>query len=222
MSLYAIGDIHGCPKSLDVLLETLELTASDHVVFVGDYTDRGPDSKGVIDRLIQMEAASADGSGPRCTFLRGNHDQMMLDYIERGDFALWRANGGLETLGSYAPTGHVEIPEAHHAFLARTRLYLDTPEFCFVHAGLKPQYTVADNLRHETSETFLWTREHLNAERHWEKTVVCGHTPQPEAFDEGDLILIDTGCVYAMHPDYGTLTAVRLSDRTFTSVPYAD
>ena len=224
MSLYAIGDVHGCAQTLDALLDRLALTPEDWVVFVGDYTDRGPDSKGVIERLIRMEAASADSTGPRCTFLRGNHDQMMLDYIEREDFALWRANGGLETLASYTtPTGEIHIPGTHHAFLARTRLYLDTPEFCFVHAGLKPYFTVADNLRHETAETFLWTREHLGTpERNWEKTVVCGHTPQPQPIDEPDLIGIDTGCVYVMHQDYGTLTAVRLPQRTFTSVPYAD
>ncbi len=224
MSLYAIGDIHGCARTLDVLLDRLALSPDDRVVFVGDYTDRGPHSKGVIERLIELERASADGTGPRCTFLRGNHDQMMLDYIERGDFALWRANGGLETLASYTTSnGDIEIPDAHYDFLARTRLYLDTPDFCFVHAGLKPYFSVADNLRHETADTFLWTREHLGVpERHWEKPVVCGHTPQPAPIDEPELIGIDTGCVYIMHPDYGTLTAVRLPQREYISVPYAD
>ena len=217
MSLYAIGDIHGCARTLDALLDRLAPTPDDHLVFVGDYTDRGPDSKGVIERLLALEAA---GSGPRCTFLRGNHDQMMLDFIERGAFDLWRANGGMETLASYAGSGELDIPETHHAFLARTRLYLDTPDFCFVHAGLKPYFSVAYNLRHETADTFLWTREHLNVpERAWEKPVVCGHTPQPAPLNEPDLIGIDTGCVFAMHPDYGTLTAVRLPERDFISVP---
>lgn len=220
MSLYAIGDIHGCARTLDALLERLAPSADDHLVFVGDYTDRGPDSKGVIERLLMLEEASADGTGPTCTFLRGNHDQMMLDYLERGDFDLWRANGGMETLASYAGNGQIEIPETHHAFLSRTRLYLDTPEFCFVHAGLKPYFSVAYNLRHETADTFLWTREHLGVpERAWEKPVVCGHTPQPAPLNEPDLIDIDTGCVFPMHPDFGTLTAVRLPDRAFVSVP---
>ena len=223
MSLYAIGDVHGCARTLEDLLDRLALTSEDHLVFVGDYTDRGPSSKDVVDRLIKLEKASADGTGPRCTFLRGNHDQMMIDYIERGDFALWRANGGLETLASYAEGGQAHFPDGHYDFLARTRLYLDTPDFCFVHAGLKPHFTVADNLRHETADTFLWTREHLGvAERAWEKPVVCGHTPQARPINEPDLIGIDTGCVYAGHPDYGTLTAVRLPEREFTSVPYVD
>jgi serine/threonine protein phosphatase 1 len=220
MSLIAIGDIHGCARTLDALLERLAPTADDHLVFVGDYTDRGPDSKGVIDRLIALEQASADEAGPRCSFLRGNHDQMMLDYIERGAISLWQINGGRETLASYED-GERTIPTAHYEFLDRTRLYLDTWDFCFVHAGLKPYYPVAYNLRHETAETFLWTREHLAvSERDWEKPVVCGHTPQPAPINEPDLICIDTGCVYADHPEFGTLTAVRLPEREFVQVGY--
>lgn len=217
MSLYAIGDVHGCARTLDALLDRLGASPADHLVFVGDYTDRGPNSKAVIERLLALEA---DDSGPRCTFLRGNHDQMMLDFIEHGELDLWRANGGLDTLASYAVNGELDIPEAHHAFLARTRLYLDTPDFCFVHAGLDPHHSVEANLRYGTAETFLWTREHLEVpERVWEKPVVCGHTPQPTPLDQPDLIGIDTGCVFPMHPDFGTLTAVRLPERAFVSVP---
>src|SRR5690606_464550 len=150
MSLIAIGDIHGCARTLDVLLELLAPSADDRLVFIGDYTDRGPDSKGTIDRLLELERAAEAGTGPRCTFLRGNHDQMMLDYLERGDFDLWRINGGLTTLENYARADGIYVPDAHHDFLRRTRLYLDTPDFCFVHAGLKPHYSVAYNLRHET------------------------------------------------------------------------
>lgn len=221
MSLIAIGDIHGCARTLDVLLERLAPSADDHLVFIGDYTDRGPDSKGTIDRLLELERAAEAGTGPRCTFLRGNHDQMMLDYLERGDFDLWRINGGLTTLENYARADGIYVPDAHHDFLRRTRLYLDTPDFCFVHAGLKPHYSVAYNLRHETASTFLWTREHFGVpERAWEKPVVCGHTPQPEPLDEPDLIAIDTGCVYAHHPDFGRLTAVRLPEREFVQARY--
>lgn len=220
MSLIAIGDIHGCVRSLEALLERLAPTMDDHLIFVGDYTDRGPDSKGVIDRLIEMETASTDETGPRCSFLRGNHDQMMLDFIDRGDIQLWRINGGLETLASYENGEHI-IPASHHAFLRRTRLYLDTADFCFVHAGLKPYYPVAYNLQHETAETFLWTREHLAVrDRDWEKPVVCGHTPQPSPIDEPDLICIDTGCVYSSHPEFGKLTAVVLPERDFVQVDY--
>ena len=223
MSLYAIGDVHGCSGSLRALLEELTLGPEDHVVFVGDYVDRGPDARGVLDQLLAMEEAAALGTGPRCTFLRGNHDQMMLDWIDRGEMQLWRANGGLTTLASYmgATPSEGDIPETHVAFLRRTTLYLDTPDFCFVHAGLRPKLTVAQNLATQTAGTFLWERAHMGVAREWEKPVVCGHTPQPEPLNEPDLIDIDTGCVYFQHPDLGRLTAVKLPERAFIQVPYS-
>ena len=223
MSLYAIGDVHGCARSLEALLDRIGPTADDHLVFVGDYTDRGPHSKAVLDRLIRLEADAEAGRAPQCTFLRGNHDQMMLDWIERGELDLWRINGGMATIESYYRAGEQSVPATHHDFLRRTPLYLDTPDFCFVHAGLKPYRTVAHNLQHETAETFLWTREHLGVpERNWEKPVVCGHTPQPRPLFFPDLLVIDTGCVYHAHPDFGTLTAVRLPERDVVQVRYQD
>lgn len=223
MRWIAIGDVHGCARTLDALLDALGPTADDHLVFVGDYTDRGPRSKQVIDRLIRLGAEARSG-GPRCTFLRGNHDQMMLDYIEHGEMHLWRLNGGLTTLASYTEGGgSTVIPPEHVDFLRRTRLYLDTPDFCFVHAGLNPHRTVADNLACETAETFLWTRAHLGvSDRAWEKPVVCGHTPQTEVTMEDDLLLIDTGCVFDYHPDYGHLSAVRLPSREVVRVPFQE
>jgi len=109
MGLIAIGDIHGCAKSLDALLERLELSDDDHLLFVGDYIDRGPDSKGVIDRLLDLREEY------ECTFLRGNHESLMLGYLNAGAFNLWRVNGGIATLQSYMKNGQpdVEIPEAH-------------------------------------------------------------------------------------------------------------
>lgn len=224
MGLIAIGDVHGCARSLDALLEALDPTPDDHLVFVGDYTDRGPSSRTVIDRLLTLEAFSSDGSGPRCTFLRGNHDQMMLDWVDHGEIELWQLNGGTATLESYAEAdAPPRIPEAHIGFLRRTRLYLDTEAYCFVHAGLKPYFTVAENLAHETAQTFLWTRDHLaQPERAWEKPVVCGHTPQPEVIVQRDLIVVDTGCVYHHHPDYGWLSAIRLPSCEVIRVPYQE
>ena len=218
MGLIAIGDIHGCLGTLNVLLERLAPTEDDHLIFIGDYIDRGPDSKGVIDCLLALRESR------KCTFLRGNHEAFMLDYLQTRDFELWGINGGIATLKSYADEGqNVHIPEAHIAFVKETELYYDDPDFFFVHAGLRPELTVAENLEQCGEDVFLWEREHLYAHDHelvWEKPVVCGHTPKPEPLNRDKLIDIDTGCVYHMHPRMGRLTAVCLPAREFVIVEY--
>ena len=216
MGLIAIGDVHGCARSLEALIDRLEPSEDDHLVFVGDYVDRGPDSRGVINLLFEIDAAY------RCTFLRGNHEALMLDYLDHGEFELWRMNGGLPTLESYRTSEEkIEIPESHVNFIRRTKLYYDERDFFFVHAGLRPDYSVADNVARADERIFLWERAHLHARSYaWEKPVVCGHTPHSEPINREKLIMIDTGCVYHTHPMLGKLTAVRLPERTFVSVDF--
>ncbi len=217
MGLIAIGDIHGCAKSLDALLDRLDPSADDHLLFVGDYIDRGPDSKGVIDRLLELQ------EDHECTFLRGNHEALMLGYLDAGAFNLWRVNGGIATLQSYMKNGQpdVEIPDLHADFVRETEMYYETDDFLFVHAGLKADVSIEDNLSKFDEEVFLWERSHLEAAEYaWDKTVVCGHTPQPEPMNREHLIMIDTGCVYHMQPGMGRLTAVRLPEREFVDVEY--
>ena len=218
MGLIAIGDIHGCVGTLEALMGRLAPTDGDELVFVGDYVDRGPDSKGVLDYLIALAETH------RCTFLRGNHEALMLEYFDEGVYDLWRVNGGVATLSSYAgPARHVHVPPTHLAFVRGTVLYHDTPEFFFVHAGLRAEMTIRENVRWCGPDVFLWERDHLEAsdgEIAWEKPVVCGHTPRPRPINRPKLIGIDTGCVYHMHPEMGRLTAVRLPERAFVSVPY--
>ena len=223
MPLYAIGDIHGCGATLDRLLERIAPTPDDHLVFIGDYVDRGPDSHGVVARLLHMEAAAAEGTGPCCTFLRGNHDQMMLDYVDGvpDAFELWRINGGLATLASYMDEGEFRLPPEHVGFMRRTVLVHEADDVVFVHAGLDPKRSIAENLAHFDPRVVLWTRAHLDADlSRWEKLVVCGHTPQPTPLNRPKLIDIDTGAVYHHLPGYGRLTAVQLPERTFIAVDY--
>lgn len=218
MSMIAIGDIHGCAGTLTALLDKLDLKASDHLVFIGDYIDRGPDSHGVLTILKELDKLF------ECTFLRGNHEQLLLNYLEDDDdYDLWAMNGGLETMRSYANAGHKEIPQEDIDFFNRTVSYFETDEFLFVHGGLKPGFTVKENLERFDDEVFLWERSHLNASRYvWEKTVVCGHTPVDEPVNKDKLINIDTGCVYHRYPGRGQLTAVRLPEREFVLVPYSE
>ena len=223
MGLIAIGDIHGCADTLDALLSRLAPAEDDHLIFIGDYIDRGPNSKGVIDRLLTLRQAQ------QCTFLRGNHEAFMLAYLQNQDreLDLWVMNGGIATLRSYAAANQrvfvpEDFPEEHIEFVKQTKLYYEAPGFFFVHAGLRPELTIAENLMHCGEEVFLWERDHLlpRIELAWEKTVVCGHTPRPEPLNLDKLIDIDTGCVYHMHPKMGRLTAVRLPEREFVMVDY--
>lgn len=217
MSLIAIGDIHGCAATLTSLLDTLELKKDDHIVFIGDYIDRGPDSRGVIDILKKL------GDVVECTFLRGNHEQLMLNYLDYGEYDLWAMNGGISTLLSYSDAGHTEIPEDDVEFVRSTVSYFDTEDFFFVHGGLRPEFSIKENLEMFDDDVFLWERSHLLSPTYaWEKPVVCGHTPVEIPTNKELLINIDTGCVYHQYPGKGNLTAVRLPQREFVMVPYAE
>lgn len=209
--IIALGDIHGCYHSMKVLLEKLEPYYDRQFVFVGDYIDRGPGSKQVVDYLLEF-AKKVD-----CVFLRGNHEQMLLDAFRKGSNNMWMMNGGRETIKSYNPDGDsLTLPETHREFYENTRLYYDTDNYFFVHAGLSPAKTIAESIEDEDEmQEFLWERSHLNAfETPWEKTVVFGHTPRPKPIQKDKMIGIDTGCVFD-RVGYGKLTAVKLPEEEF-------
>lgn len=207
----AIGDIHGCYRSVKSLLEKIAPYEDRQVVFIGDYIDRGPDSKKVIDLLLEFQK-EVD-----CVFLRGNHEQMLLDAYEKDKKSLWMMNGGRTTLDSYGIQETIKpIPEQHYRFYEETQMYYDTDDYFFVHAGLSPAKTIAESLADPAEmKEFLWERSHLNAiENPWEKTVVFGHTPRPHPLVRDNMIGIDTGCVYD-RMGYGKLTAVKLPEVEF-------
>ena len=230
MALYAIGDVHGCAATLDALIGRLAddaggtLGPSDTLVFVGDYIDRGPDSPAVIDRMLALERDAEAGLGPRCVFLRGNHDQMMLDYVDGvGDSNLWWINGGRTTMDAYQRRGDLQLPPDHVAFLRRTEIATQVGGFAFVHAGLDTRLSIEDNLADPDVGIALWTRQHLEADlSKWEIPVVCGHTPVTEPLNQPKLIDVDTGAVFAGRPGLGRLTAVSLPDRRFIDVETVD
>ncbi|TVQ04325.1 MAG: serine/threonine protein phosphatase [Balneolaceae bacterium] len=209
--IVAIGDIHGCVRSLKTLWTRLKPYKDATHVFIGDYIDRGPSSKDVIDFLLDVRYDR------ECIFLRGNHEQMLLDAISGNELENWIYNGGGSTLKSYNNIRRPQdLPVEHLDFYLDTVLYYDTKDYFFVHAGVPPHQTIEQSKDDPSAEHFfLWGRDHLNAfDVPWEKTVVFGHTPRPYPIRKNKMIGIDTGCVYT-ELGYGKLTAVLLPEQQF-------
>lgn len=184
----AIGDIHGCSTALVALIDAIDPQSDDTIITLGDYIDRGIDSKGVLDQLIAL----AD----RCRLvpILGNHDQMML-YARNGkdDFRFWMNCGGITALDSYGSTGRIDlIPATHFRFLERCLPYHETDTHIFLHANFKPDVP----LNQQDDHTLRWLslRDFVPGPHCSGKVAVVGHTPQPDVLDLGHLICIDTGC----------------------------
>jgi serine/threonine protein phosphatase 1 len=211
--IVAIGDIHGCAASNQALLQAVEkkYKGKPTFVFMGDYTDRGPSSKEVVEQLI------AFNENHTCIFLRGNHDQMLLDAYEDNTWSLWLSNGGETTLENYdSTTDDFNLPESHYQFFKNTVLYWQTDDYFFVHGGISPDLTIRENLEstYERNQ-FMWQRDHIYARKNrWEKMVVFGHTPVKKPLIEENMLGIDTGCVFKQR-GYGILTAVILPEMEF-------
>lgn len=224
--LYAIGDVHGELGMLNALLETLPLRAGDRLVFLGDYVDRGPDSFGVVERLIALAAERP------CTFLLGNHESMFLDFLGwrgpsyfSGDAFL--PNGGVATLVSYGffdqedpDPVRFRLPEAHARFFRGLELWHREADYLLVHAGVGDsalrETDVDYVLRRARPVDLLWARGHIGQPHRLGVTLVYGHTPSPDfevRWNPPFGIGIDTGAVYG-----GQLTALRLPDETVFQV----
>jgi serine/threonine protein phosphatase 1 len=218
--LYVVGDIHGCARELDVLLSALPLTRDDTLAFIGDYIDRGPDSRVVVDQMLALRRRD----DVRTVFLEGNHESMCSAYLGRpGQWGeAWRGNGGSATLRSYGIPADVpgaraaeEFPPGHVEFFARLVKSFVAGRFLLVHAGIRPNRS----LEEQDPEDLLWIREEFIGSRHaLPHTVVFGHTPQRRVLvDLPYKIGIDTGCVYG-----GRLTAVELAEGVLHQVGYGE
>jgi serine/threonine protein phosphatase 1 len=214
--LFAIGDIHGCPGELGALLDALPLERGDTVCFVGDYIDRGPDSRRVIDLLLQ----AGRRTDARWVFLKGNHEDMCLAFLGRGGHwgESWMANGGAAAVRSYGVDARSEpavvegaIPESHLAFFEALQRSFRWNGYLLVHAGIRPGVPWAD----QTDDDLFWIREEFLLHPHsLPETVVFGHTPARQPIVHLPYkIGIDTGLVYG-----GALTALELPDQVLHQV----
>jgi serine/threonine protein phosphatase 1 len=224
--LYAVGDIHGRLDLLQAMLDRIEADARESrqagqrtLVFLGDYVDRGPDSRGVVERLT--------GDLPRgfdAHFLKGNHEAILLDFLaEPWRIDHWLLNGGDATMRSYGVDTEqlarlrappevwrqafaAALPEAHLRFFKNLQLSVSFGDYLFVHAGVRPDVPLGA----QSEDDLIWIRgPFLDHAGPFGKIVVHGHTPGQEPVTRPNRIGIDTGAFFT-----GRLTALRLQDGT--------
>jgi serine/threonine protein phosphatase 1 len=216
-AIYAIGDVHGCLTQLRRLQEVI-VTASQVIegekliIMLGDYVDRGPESAGTLDFLMEPPPESF-----RRICLAGNHDEMMLAHAENPQFAEWLTYGGYETLASYgidpaayrsasprhrAALINSHVPAIHLDFLANLPVLVSAPGVVFSHAGIRPDIPIPE----QDDQDLMWPAHDYPADAYEGlPLVVHGHTPFPSPQVFRHRICVDTGCFAT-----GTLTAVRL------------
>ncbi len=188
--LIAIGDIHGCSLALNKVLTAIQPNTEDTIVTLGDYCDRGPDTKGVIDRLISLRSEC------HLVALQGNHEEMMLDVIrDNKPHFRWLQYGGVETLDSYGFIGSLDvIPAEHLAFFDSMVDFYETENHFFTHANYAPELPLTE----QTVFTLRWQKlTEVTPGPHFSgKRAIVGHTHDHagEIFDIGHVICIDTFC----------------------------
>lgn len=218
--ILVISDIHGELKLFDSLLEKVKYDADeDQLILLGDYVDRGLDSKGVLNRVSELKRNGA-------VVLRGNHDEMMLNVVDGVSGALerWERNGALMTLQSYDSSKESVILSAgaefekHISLIREMDYYYETKDYIFVHAGVSPDTPVQKTDPH----TFLWIRELFYEKYSGDKTVIFGHTPTSAIrqeknhdiyFGENNIIGIDGAATYG-----GQLNCLELPGKRTHSV----
>ena len=227
MNIFAIGDIHGCLKQLISLQKNILNTKNfkkdnDLLLYIGDYIDRGPHSKDVINQIIKLQKENI-----KSIFLMGNHEQVMIDFLfnKINNLKYWLNLGADQTFKSYKievvefiKDGFEddkidrlrsvllnELSDEHIHFLKNLRLSYSVGNYLFVHAGINPEKTLKD----QDKMDFLWSRsdQFFNKNFKFKQIIIHGHTPEKEVISLPYRINIDTGCFFS-----GKLSSVCLND----------
>lgn len=228
---YCIGDIHGCAKTLDVLVEgIIQKDPEASFYFVGDLMDRGPDSKGVIDYLIRL-----DENGFKSQCIIGNHEQMFLEAYEQDlpvHSSNWAYNGAEKTISSFGESYSLnqsakkQIPKKYYQYIKSLPYFIELKDFFIVHAG----FNFHASKPFEDIDYMLWTRKEENEEKFTGgKKIIHGHTPVPKEEIQTNItnhscqvINVDSGCVYIQRPGLGYLTALNLDTMEIISTKNID
>ncbi len=227
MNIFAIGDIHGCLSELTLLHKKI-LThekfdvKNDLLIYLGDYIDRGLQSKQVIDQIIKLR-----NNKIKIINLMGNHEEIMIDFLfnKKNNIENWLDFGADQTFKSYnievvdfikdGFKDHIidslrnklleEMNNDHIDFFKNLELTYSTEKYLFVHAGIDPK----KNLKEQVKKDYLWSRSDVFFDKDFksEKIIVHGHTPEPNIINNSNRINIDTGCYFS-----GKLSCVYLND----------
>ncbi len=205
--IFVVGDIHGCYDKLCALMDKIPLNeARDQLIFIGDYIDRGPSSFDVVNYMIEIKNRI-----PGTVFIKGNHEDMLQNYLDGSDRFTYQLNGGQKTLDEYLTRSDNKdafpIPSGHLEFFNALQLYYQTDDYIFVHAGLREKV----QLESQAKMDLLWIRdEFIYSNFNFGKRVVFGHTPFKEPLLQPNKIGIDTGAVYG-----NLLSCVQLPEMEF-------
>ena len=228
MNIFAIGDIHGCLKQLISLQKNILNTKNfkkdnDLLLYIGDYIDRGPHSKDVINQIIKLQKENI-----KSIFLMGNHEQVMIDFLfnKINNLKYWLNLGADQTFKSYKievaefiKDGFEddkidrlrsvllnELSDEHIHFLKNLRLSYSVGNYLFVHAGINPEKILKD----QDKMDLLWSRSDQFFDKNFkfEKIIVHGHTPEEKVINFPYRINVDIGCFFS-----GKLSCVCLNDK---------
>lgn len=206
-NIFAIGDIHGCIDKLNALMKKIDIDfKTDLLVFLGDYIDRGPCSYEVVSFLIDLKKQHEN-----IIFLKGNHEEMLENYIAGVDRFAYLSNGGRQTIDSYVKHGFKQgkdlIPIDHMTFFKNLDLFYQTDDYIFVHAGMSEKKILED----QSQDDLLWIRQKfIKSKFDFGKRIIFGHTPLASPLVQPNKIGIDTGAVYG-----NSLTCVKLPELIF-------
>lgn len=212
MARYATTDIHGCLRTLrHALEEKLRLRPTDELYVLGDYVNKGPDSRGVLDYLMNLQA-----SGYRVVCLRGNHDQELLDAAQGRVVATWASASDRElTLRSFGISEATQLPAPYLRWLDALPYQLDIPGFTLVHAGF--DFRLPPHQMRQDWNTMLNTKQFVfDASRLQGRRLLHGHVPTPTAEVQHrvgarhEALGLDTGCVYRHNPELAHLAVLDL------------
>lgn len=222
MSAYAISDIHGCCKTFEKLLfELIKLEPSDKLFLLGDYIDRGPRSKEVIDLILKLKS---DGYQISC--LKGNHEFLLLKSVqEKENYIGWYNQGGKETLQSFGLEQAFQLSSKYIQFFEELEYYASYKNYLLVHGGFN--FELDDIFLDQ--KAMLWARYYqVDPNKTENRTVVHGHTPITQSelnscFEADNFeINLDNGCVYTSKEGMGNLYAINLDANVLIHCPYCD